>query len=223
MSRQNQWFVPGDGIAREVITADIQRYLGPDALVRPGPGTGENEGRQGYWITAYRTLTTQMISDLKMDSLRWQQEQGRQEGGRRGAYQDSDTHAARQHWGPTEYTQQTREPARASGYPPSAGQYPPSEQSAYTVSPTAPYGAPTYSVPAPASAAPRTAQPTAYTGAYGQPPREHSGYSTQPYAGYSQPTTQDYGRPPVAQPHYPTQPSSAPAPGYYIASDGRRK
>lgn len=43
MSRANQWFVPGDGIAREVITADIQRYLGPDALVRPGNGTGEYE------------------------------------------------------------------------------------------------------------------------------------------------------------------------------------
>jgi hypothetical protein len=45
MSRANQWFVPGEGIAREVITADIQRYLGPDALVRPGPGTGEYEVR----------------------------------------------------------------------------------------------------------------------------------------------------------------------------------
>jgi hypothetical protein len=41
MSRANQWFVLGEGIAREVITADIQRYLGPDALVRPGTGTGE--------------------------------------------------------------------------------------------------------------------------------------------------------------------------------------
>jgi len=38
-----QWFQPGEGIAREVITADIQRYLGPDALVRPGEGTGEYE------------------------------------------------------------------------------------------------------------------------------------------------------------------------------------
>lgn len=73
----NQWFIPGEGIAREVITADIQRYLGPDALVRPGTGTGEYEvrhsvprgidaqrsnklrqGRPGYWITAYRTLTS---------------------------------------------------------------------------------------------------------------------------------------------------------------------
>jgi hypothetical protein len=43
MSRANQWFVQGEDIAREVITADIQRYLGPDALVRPGPGTGEFE------------------------------------------------------------------------------------------------------------------------------------------------------------------------------------
>ncbi|KAI4947240.1 hypothetical protein J4E91_006590 [Alternaria rosae] len=74
MSRANQWFVPGDGIAREVITADIQRYLGPDALVRPGTGTGEYQGQPGYWITAYRTLTSQMIQDLKMDSQRWQQE-----------------------------------------------------------------------------------------------------------------------------------------------------
>lgn len=72
--RQNQWFLPGDGIAREVITADIQRYLGPSALVRPGVGTGDHAGVQGYWITAYRTLTSNMIEDLKLDSQRWQQE-----------------------------------------------------------------------------------------------------------------------------------------------------
>lgn len=34
--RQNEYFVPRDGIDREVITADICRYLGNDALVRPG-------------------------------------------------------------------------------------------------------------------------------------------------------------------------------------------
>jgi hypothetical protein len=33
---RSQWFQPGEGIAREVITADIQRYLGQDALVKPG-------------------------------------------------------------------------------------------------------------------------------------------------------------------------------------------
>lgn len=35
-SRQNEYFVPRDGIDREVISADICRYLGNDALVRPG-------------------------------------------------------------------------------------------------------------------------------------------------------------------------------------------
>lgn len=31
----NEYFCPEEGISREVITADICRYLGPDALVRP--------------------------------------------------------------------------------------------------------------------------------------------------------------------------------------------
>jgi hypothetical protein len=70
-----QWFVPGDGIDRHVIVTDIQRYLGNDATVRPGKGTGENnvgfarhrshravltmfQGVSGYWIKAYRNLTT---------------------------------------------------------------------------------------------------------------------------------------------------------------------
>lgn len=35
-SRRNQYFIPGDGIARQVITADICKYLDNDALVRPG-------------------------------------------------------------------------------------------------------------------------------------------------------------------------------------------
>ncbi|KAI7182670.1 hypothetical protein KC352_g23114, partial [Hortaea werneckii] len=51
-----QWFVPGDGIDRHVISADIQRYLGNDATVRPGVGTGQDEGIHGYWIKAYRNL-----------------------------------------------------------------------------------------------------------------------------------------------------------------------
>lgn len=89
--RQNEYFVPRDGIDREVITADICRYLGNDALVRPGtyevrnfphvpsascnidigrslavvlmlfsllqnPQTGQLI--QGYFINAYRNLTT---------------------------------------------------------------------------------------------------------------------------------------------------------------------
>jgi hypothetical protein len=34
-ARQSQFFVNGAGIDREVITTDICRYLGNDALVRP--------------------------------------------------------------------------------------------------------------------------------------------------------------------------------------------
>ncbi|KAF2727441.1 hypothetical protein EJ04DRAFT_451336 [Polyplosphaeria fusca] len=218
MSRANQWFVPGDGIAREVITADIQRYLGPDALVRPGPGTGEYEGRPGYWITAYRTLTTQMIQDLKGDSLRWQQEQGRQEGGRRGQYQDSDTHAARQHWGPTEggYTQSSgrEQSSRPSGgYSNTNSQY---SDSAYTTTPgtygshTSPYavqGASTH-------AAPRT-QPATY-GSYQQPP-SHPGYGTPaPSYGYSQHSQQPQQVPPQDYNRHPPPPSRAYAPPRYF-------
>ena len=33
--RRAEYFVPGEGISREVIQADICRYLGPDALIRP--------------------------------------------------------------------------------------------------------------------------------------------------------------------------------------------
>jgi hypothetical protein len=32
----NEYFIPRDGIDREVIVRDICRYLGNDALVRPG-------------------------------------------------------------------------------------------------------------------------------------------------------------------------------------------
>jgi len=33
--QKSQWFLPQEGIEREVITVDIQIYLGLDALVRP--------------------------------------------------------------------------------------------------------------------------------------------------------------------------------------------
>ncbi|OSS53483.1 hypothetical protein B5807_00148 [Epicoccum nigrum] len=222
MSRANQWFVLGDGIAREVITADIQRYLGPDALVRPGTGTGEYQGQPGYWITAYRTLTSQMIQDLKMDSQRWQQE--RQPGEGRGAYQDSRTHAARQHWGPSKPVEHPsadpydRQPAprASSGYATSAA-YAPSEGH-YTTAPAG-YGSaqPGYQA-APSSAAPRTQPADPYSG-YSQ---RDQGYPSQPYGSYpSQSPTDAYGRSSAAPTAYAT-PSATPAPGYYIASDGRQ-
>ncbi|CAK7244160.1 MAG: hypothetical protein STHCBS139747_005695 [Sporothrix thermara] len=78
--RQNEYFVPRDGIDREVITADICRYLGNDALVRPGTHT-DDSGRvvQGYFITAYRNLT----SDSQTKDIQ-QQRQDRGGGGNMG-------------------------------------------------------------------------------------------------------------------------------------------
>lgn len=82
-----QWFVPGDGIDRHVISADIQRYLGNDATVRPGKGTGEHavstsifshrsrtltdhfQGVDGFWIKAYRNLTSVRALLLPRPSL----------------------------------------------------------------------------------------------------------------------------------------------------------
>jgi hypothetical protein len=63
-TRQNEYFVPRDGIDREVISADICRYLGNDALVRPGHYENPQTGQvvQGYYITAYRNLTTVSLS-----------------------------------------------------------------------------------------------------------------------------------------------------------------
>jgi len=118
--RTNEYFVPKDGIDREVITADICRYLGNDALVRPGnyenPQTRQIQ--HGYFITAYRNLTTAMIADLKADSDRWDAE--RRQTASRGLpsnveYRSSNTHQTRQYYGPTE-------PATgaSAGYPPPA-------------------------------------------------------------------------------------------------------
>ncbi|KAI5203825.1 hypothetical protein AUEXF2481DRAFT_26062 [Aureobasidium subglaciale EXF-2481] len=83
------WFVPKDGINRQVISADIQKYLGNDATVRPGKDKVNNKEIEGYWIKAYRNLTSEMINDLRMASTKWEQEQ---RSGRRGNYEDSHTY-----------------------------------------------------------------------------------------------------------------------------------
>ncbi|KAL3955146.1 hypothetical protein ACCO45_010709 [Purpureocillium lilacinum] len=139
-TRQNEYFVPRDGIDREVISADICRYLGNDALVRPGHYENPQTGQvvQGYYITAYRNLTTAMIEDLKADSARWDNERRAQtsrntSGGihtSRDAsgfparpssnspvvqYRYSETHQSRQHHGPTEAPFQA-DPYRDPGY-----------------------------------------------------------------------------------------------------------
>ncbi|OAA60114.1 transcription factor RfeG [Cordyceps fumosorosea ARSEF 2679] len=110
-TRMNEYFVPRDGIDREVISADICRYLGNDALVRPG----YYETVQGYYITAYRNLTTAMIEDLKADSARWDSERRAQTSRNTPGvqYRYSETHQSRQHHGPTEhppFQQQQQQP-----------------------------------------------------------------------------------------------------------------
>ncbi|KAF9895259.1 hypothetical protein FE257_000161 [Aspergillus nanangensis] len=82
--RQNEYFVPGDGINRDVIQADICRYLGNDALVRPGA----HNGHLGFYLRAYRNLTHEMITDLKKDSALWEAEVSRRAdlGYPRGSY-----------------------------------------------------------------------------------------------------------------------------------------
>ncbi|KAG9234108.1 hypothetical protein BJ875DRAFT_377206 [Amylocarpus encephaloides] len=136
-ARTNEYFVPKDGIDREVITADICRYLGNDALVRPGSYEDPQTRvlTQGYYLTAYRNLTSAMITDLKQDSARWADEL--QATSSRGQisngipvrdsngmvrsnkpvveYRASTTHQSRQYYGPTENT-----PAPPASYPTSS-------------------------------------------------------------------------------------------------------
>jgi hypothetical protein len=171
----------------------------------------------------------QMIQDLKMDSQRWQQE--RQPGEARGgshspylrdtkvsrgpdaslvAYQDSRTHAARQHWGPTKPYDQPTEPYEAqprqstssrTAYP-SSGYA--SSDAHYTTTPTSYAGSHSGYQAAPTSAAPRTAPVDPYSSAYPQSVgREYAAPSA--YSSYPVQPSSDYGR------------STAPPTGQYAA------
>lgn len=136
-NRQNEYFVPRDGIDREVITADICRYLGNDALVRPGTYENPQSGQiiQGYYINAYRNLTTAMIEDLKADSARWDQERRQQSASRNNAagvqYRNSDTHQSRQYYGPTEGGFSSADPNR-DPYGDATPRYPGTGSAGYT-------------------------------------------------------------------------------------------
>ena len=177
-----------------------------------------------------------MIQDLKLDSQRWQQEQGRQEGPGRGgspyaqnaqkspkvsrhpndslvAYQDSRTHAARQHWGPSQAQAQEaaaaaayeppRQPARAPQYTtPQHGQPSYAADQHYTTAPTTAYSSSPYATPA---ATPRT-QPDTYAN-YPQTGGDHRSYATPQYS-YPQHAAQDSYRQPAAPP--PTHGYAAP-------------
>lgn len=131
--RQNEYFIPGDGISREVIQADICRYLGNDALVRPG----NHSGRQGFFIRAYRNLTSEMIADLKADSARWEADVSRRAdlGYPRANYATSAIHEVRQQQGPSPTTYSA---APAQAY------MDPYSQSPYSGSQSAPYSNPSY-------------------------------------------------------------------------------
>lgn len=74
--RQNEYFIPGNGIDSEVLAAELPLYLGIDASQRPGTCEDKETGHlvQGYFITAYRALTTAMLVDIKADSARREQE-----------------------------------------------------------------------------------------------------------------------------------------------------
>ncbi|KAF7550690.1 hypothetical protein G7Z17_g5563 [Cylindrodendrum hubeiense] len=73
---------------------------------------------QGYYITAYRNLTTAMIEDLKADSARWDNERRAQTSRNTTGvqYRYSETHQSRQHHGPTEASYQQDPYARDSGF-----------------------------------------------------------------------------------------------------------
>lgn len=158
-----------------------------------------------------------MIQDLKMDSQRWQQERQPGEAGRGGshsphvrntkvsrgpdaslvAYQDSRTHAARQHWGPTKPYDHATEPyveppprQSTSRTPYASSGYAGSSDSHYTTTPTSSYASSHHGYQAaPASAAPRT-QPA------------------DPYSAYQQPTGRDYSS--QASYSYPSQAQADP-------------
>ncbi|KAL2136824.1 hypothetical protein VTI74DRAFT_1038 [Chaetomium olivicolor] len=195
--RQNEYFVPRDGIDREVITSDICRYLGNDALVRPG--TYESpDGRvtQGYFITAYRNLTSAMIQDLKADSARWEQE--RRAASRSSAGGSGGSREPRV--GQSDYSAWKKEQEYQAQYgsamdvdyapPPSAAGNPVYAGQPYPGAPPASY--PPAAYPPPVHAAAATAQ--YQQPAYGYPPNPPpTQYSPQPqtsgdrYAGIPPP------------------------------------
>ncbi|EAL91700.1 hypothetical protein V6Z96_000604 [Aspergillus fumigatus] len=190
--RQNEYFIPGDGISREVIQADICRYLGNDALVRPG----NHNGRQGYFIRAYRNLTSEMIADLKADSARWEADVMRRadQGYPRGSYIHDYNVRQAPNVVPAPYAASSIHEVRQQG-----GPSPPQPPSQPYVDPytQAPYGAtqsPPYTAPSsyPSSHSPFAAGQNPYPpqvpySAPGQPPVSadmHPSYTYTSNTGY---------------------------------------
>ncbi|ESA43850.1 uncharacterized protein NCU01938 [Neurospora crassa OR74A] len=211
-ARQNEYFVPRDGIDREVITSDICRYLGNDALVRPG--TYESpDGRvtQGYFITAYRNLTSAMIQDLKADSARWEQERraaSRSGGGTGGQREQNRGSSDYSTWKNRQREQEhydayARDNAMDVDYPPQPS------------APKNPVYPPPNAYPGPPQPGPPTYPPVSYTpqaaGIPAQyPPQAYPPYPTNP------PAPQYSPGPPNTGDRYPgmAAPPPMPAGGY---------
>ncbi|KAI4182238.1 MAG: hypothetical protein L6R41_006099 [Letrouitia leprolyta] len=74
----NEFFVDGEGIHREVMQREICKYLGQDALSRPGT----YNGKKGFFVTALRPFTSKMVEDLQILSQKYERE--RREASSRG-------------------------------------------------------------------------------------------------------------------------------------------
>ncbi|KAL9030809.1 MAG: hypothetical protein Q9196_001106 [Gyalolechia fulgens] len=74
----NEFFVDGEGIHREVMQREICKYLGQDALSRPGT----YNGTKGFYVTALRPFTSKMVEDLQILSQKYERE--RREASSRG-------------------------------------------------------------------------------------------------------------------------------------------
>jgi hypothetical protein len=57
---QYRWWIPSDGIRQDVIQADIQRYLGQDALVEPSLGTGQDAVSGLTWHFSHALTSTRV-------------------------------------------------------------------------------------------------------------------------------------------------------------------
>jgi hypothetical protein len=96
--RQNEYFIPGNDIDGGVLAAELPLYLGNDASQRQGTCEDRETGRlvHGYFITAYRALTTAMLDDIKADSARREQEMAQNQ--RTASHTDCTTDQKMQQW-----------------------------------------------------------------------------------------------------------------------------
>ncbi|KAI9726946.1 MAG: hypothetical protein M1828_000294 [Chrysothrix sp. TS-e1954] len=218
--RRNQYFVPGEGIRREVMSADICKYLDNDATVKPGT----YQGREGYMLYAYRNLTSAMLEDIRRDSAGWHHEQ--QQSSSRRTTTRRDLNPVQEYEKSKTYHHRHNEagtPSPVTDYPSRPAPAPDYHRQGY-------YQEPQYAAPqAPRDGfAPTTGQP-GYPGGYApaqslQDPRsppqhEYPGYQAEVQAPYGYPQS---GQPPhLGRPGYPPQPQLGPREPQYGYPDPR--